>query len=116
VFRRALAVIAATVALAAGCASAGSPGEGAARVAAEVATAEAEVDRNERELARLVAVGGAVDCTRAARLRDNICGLAERICALLDGERPEPDGPQRCAASRTRCKAARERVAAVCKK
>ena len=117
---RGIATVISCLALA--CAAAERPVPSARRtpaeIAAEAAAAEAEVDRAERELGGLLAVGSGVDCAHAERLRDNICALAERICALLtpEGARPEPDGPQRCAGGRTRCKAAREKVAAACKK
>jgi hypothetical protein len=82
--------------------------------AAAVTAAEQQLAREDAELNAPAAAGHPVDCPRARTLRDNICGLADKICVLVERDRTIPDGPIRCQKARVRCKNARVRVSAAC--
>jgi hypothetical protein len=95
----------------AGCAAVSRSGQ----PADDLRAAEAELDSRASELSSVFVNRNAVDCGRAGRLRDNICTLAERICALAADAPQEKSGPGRCSNARGRCRLARERVAAACR-
>ncbi|HJL04778.1 MAG TPA: hypothetical protein RMH85_05015 [Polyangiaceae bacterium LLY-WYZ-15_(1-7)] len=50
-----------------------------------------------------------VDCDVARDLRDQICDLSGRICAIAD-ETPDPSTAERCRDGEARCDSARDRV------
>jgi hypothetical protein len=103
------------LALLAGCAHRPDQGFGDDRAVTPTPTAtEADLQRLERELGGLMAAPEAVDCARAFLLRDNICGLADRICKLVEGRSPDAPAPARCEDARARCRSARVRVAGPC--
>jgi hypothetical protein len=52
-----------------------------------------------------------IDCVEAERLRDQICTLADRICAIAERE---PEREALCRDSRDRCERARQRVEQRC--
>lgn len=54
------------------------------------------------------------DCSTAPSLRDQICGLARKICALSDDSRGDPELAERCGDARARCQRATDRVGAAC--
>jgi hypothetical protein len=78
-----------------------------------LASAERDLQRQEAEIDTLATGSLAVDCVRARLLRDNVCGLATRIC-LLARDPAVDAGSARCADARERCKSARVRVAGPC--
>jgi hypothetical protein len=53
------------------------------------------------------------DCPTARALRDRICELSAKLCAL-SGAQPGPEIASACADGRARCDRARERVSAAC--
>lgn len=57
---------------------------------------------------------GTVDCSAATALRDRICELSERICAIA-GRNDDDDIAARCSSSRTRCERAIASVGARCR-
>jgi hypothetical protein len=102
------------LALFGGCASARPPGGGGDDRAAALVASEAELRRQERELGAALVGSQGVDCARAFLLRDNICGLAARICKLAGSDPTDASAPARCEDVRARCQAARARVAGPC--
>ena len=54
------------------------------------------------------------DCGAAADLRDRICELAGRICAIAEREPSDGDVKQKCEASSGTCERARADVARIC--
>jgi hypothetical protein len=80
----------------------------------QLEAARLQLAREEAELMGERAEARPLDCARARQLGDNICGLAERICALVARLPPDPGHANDCGDARTRCKAARERVKARC--
>ena len=53
-------------------------------------------------------------CARACLLQQNICGLAERICAIAASYPPGDPVAARCVDARARCGRARQAVASRC--
>jgi hypothetical protein len=56
----------------------------------------------------------APDCTRACTLVADICGLAEKICAIAARVPPDDPVAARCADGRARCARARNDTADRC--
>lgn len=81
----------------------------------ELRRASDEIRRRDAELAQLaVRQAPTPDCARITELRDNICALAARICAIADqqpaGSNAAVNAALDCADGNTRCKRARERA------
>ena len=105
------------VALAALACSSAQRGPPPAQPAATVAAAERDLAREDAALDAIDVTGDEerpVDCPRARALRENICTLSEKICAVIAGDGTVPDGAQRCQRTRLRCRSARARVDAAC--
>jgi cytochrome c556 len=100
--------------LLAACAQAGPPMK--AEPQQELEAARQQLLRDEQELMGTRAESRPVDCARARQLADNLCAVAERICALVARLPADPAHAGDCADARGRCKAARDRVQGRCPK
>lgn len=79
-----------------------------------VADYEEEMAGFESELAEATQLQGGADCATAARLRDNICELAERICAVKENNPDNEEVVAMCDDGRQRCERATNDVAESC--
>jgi hypothetical protein len=101
------------------------PGEPGDAYDDELAQAEAELARalpgtsetteaHEGEAEELAGGAGAPDCDAAPGLRDRICELADRICALTEDDPDDASIAERCERANASCERARRDVARAC--
>jgi hypothetical protein len=119
--RAALATAAACLLMAACAAAPGREGAGARRPSAASADDLRHIDDAEQamrtgaaELEAHRADSDQPSCARACLLQQNICGLAERICAIAAPYPADDPVAARCVDARARCGRARQAVASRC--